>query len=68
MAQGNPIQIEKFLKGVSYPAKKTDLMKYAEQQGADRQMREMLAQLPDQTFEKLADVTKAISTMNRGVR
>ncbi|MBV9230608.1 MAG: DUF2795 domain-containing protein [Chloroflexi bacterium] len=68
MAQANQMQIEKLLKGVSFPVRKTDLMKYAEQQGADRQIREVLAQLPDQTFEKPADISKAISAMDRGVR
>jgi hypothetical protein len=68
MSQANQMQIEKFLKGISYPVRKTDLIKYAEQQGADRQVRMVLEQLPDQTFEKQADVNKAISTMDRGVR
>ncbi len=47
MAGVNPIQIEKFLKGIDYPAKKADLIKRAEQNGADEQVRATLQQLPN---------------------
>ena len=65
MAGVNPIQIEKFLKGIDYPARKADLIKRAEQNGADEQVRATLQQLPDQQFDSPADVSKAIGAIDR---
>ena len=56
----NPIQIQKFLKGVNYPASKSDLLQNAEQQGADEDVRTALEQLPDEEYESPADVSKAL--------
>ncbi len=65
MAQGkpNPIQLQKHLKGVSYPASKQDLMKAAEANGADEDMSSFLEQLPDQEFESPADVNEAFGKL-----
>jgi hypothetical protein len=65
MASVNPVQVEKYLKGVDYPANKNDLVKHAQQQGADQQVLETLKQLPDRTFEGPAGVSKAIGSMDR---
>ena len=65
MAGVNPIQIEKFLKGIDYPAKKADLIKRAEQNGADEQVRATLQQLPDQQFDSPADVSKVVGAIDR---
>jgi hypothetical protein len=65
MAAINPIQLEKFLKGVNYPARKADLIKRAEQNGADEQARAALQQLPDQQFASPADVSKAVGAIDR---
>jgi hypothetical protein len=65
MAKVNPIQVAKFLKGVDYPASKADLIKRAEQNGADEQIRATLEQLPDQKFDSPADVSKGIGVINR---
>lgn len=56
----NPIQIQKFLKGVDYPASKSDLIKTAEKQGADETARRALQQLPDQEYQTPADVSEAL--------
>ena len=65
MAQGkpNPIQLQKHLKGVSYPASKQDLMKAAKGNGADEDINSFLEQLPDQQFETPADVNEAFGKM-----
>ncbi|HZR40158.1 MAG TPA: DUF2795 domain-containing protein [Ktedonobacteraceae bacterium] len=68
MAKVNPIQMEKYLKGVDYPASKADLIKHAQQQGADEQVREVLNQLPDQRFTSPADVSKAVGTIDRDMK
>ena len=51
----NPVQVEKYLKGISFPVKKDDLIKQAQQNGADEQMRTMLMQLPEQSFASATD-------------
>ncbi len=65
MASINPIQIEKFLKGIDYPAHKNDLIKQAEQNGADENVRSILQQLLDQQFDSPADVSKVVGAINR---
>jgi hypothetical protein len=60
MAAVNPIQVQKFLKGINYPANKQDVVEHAKQQGADENVCSTLEQMPDQEFETPADVSKAI--------
>ena len=60
MAKVNPVHVQKFLGGLDYPVSKEDLMKRAEQEGADQEVRSILEQLPDQNHEIPADVSKAI--------
>ncbi len=64
MATINPIQLQKYLKGMDYSARKADLIKRAEQNGADDQVRSTLEQLPDQEFDSAADVSKAIGAID----
>lgn len=51
MARVNPIQIQKYLTGVNYPASKQDLLKHAKDQGADDNVQQMLQQIPDQQYQ-----------------
>ena len=60
MAKVNPIQLQKHLKGVDYPASKQDLIDHAKQQGADENALSALEQLPDEQYETPAEVSKAI--------
>lgn len=60
MPQMNPIQVQKFLKGVDYPATKATLLAQAEEQGADADVRAWLEQLPDQEFKAPVDVSQAL--------
>ena len=63
MAKVNPIEIQKHLKGVDYPARKEELIQHAQQQGADEKVREILEQLPDEEYETPAEVSKAVGEM-----
>lgn len=65
MANVNPVQIEKFLKGMKYPATKMDLISCADRNGADKQVHELLERLPEQKYEQPTDVSKAISSLER---
>jgi Protein of unknown function (DUF2795) len=60
MAKTNPIQLQKHLKGVDYPATKEDLINHARQQGADQDLLSDLEQIPDQEYETPTEVNKAI--------
>jgi len=56
----NPIQIQKFLKGIDYPASKGDLLQNAERNGADEDVRATLERLPDEEYQTPADVSEAL--------
>lgn len=60
MAKVNPIQVQKYLSGVDYPASKQELIKHAEQQGADEGVRSALEQMPGETYKTPAEVSEAI--------
>jgi hypothetical protein len=60
MAKVNPIQVQKFLGGMNYPAKKDEIVDHAKSKGADENVMDTLNQLPDEDFQTPADVSKAI--------
>jgi hypothetical protein len=65
----NPKDVEKFLKGVDYPATKEDLVKHAQQtQEALPRVIEALNQLPDQTYDGPIAVSKAVGEIARRSR
>ncbi|MTD58179.1 DUF2795 domain-containing protein [Amycolatopsis pithecellobii] len=47
----NPIQMQKFLAGVDYPASRDDLVEHAKSKGADQETLEHLEQIPDRTYD-----------------
>jgi hypothetical protein len=57
----NPIQLQKHLKGVDYPANKQDLIKKAQENGADENIVAALEQLSNESFQTPADVNEALS-------
>ncbi|CAA9892867.1 conserved hypothetical protein [Candidatus Methylobacter favarea] len=60
MATVNPIQVQKFLSGMDYPASKEEIVTHAQSQGADDKVMQTLQQLPDESFQTPADVSQAI--------
>jgi Protein of unknown function (DUF2795) len=56
----SPIDVEKYLKGVDYPANKTDLVKKAQQNKAPDDIIRTLQQLPSNSFNQPTDVMKAV--------
>lgn len=60
MAKINPIQLQKFLKGMDYPASRDELIEQARQNGADEEAISTLEQLPDEEFQTPAEVSKAV--------
>lgn len=64
MASINPIQLQKFLKGMDYPAAKEELVEHARDQGADENALSVLERLPDEPYETPADVSKAVGNLD----
>ncbi len=60
MAQMNPIQVQKHLKGMSYPASKDDLLSTAEGNGADEELMEQLRGMKRNEFSGPDDVMEAL--------
>lgn len=60
MANVNPVQVQKFLGGVDYPATRDDLVSYAKQKGADNNVLQTIQNLPYDNFDTPADVSEAI--------
>ncbi|GDY29017.1 DUF2795 domain-containing protein [Gandjariella thermophila] len=59
--QPTPIQVQKFLSGVDYPASKEDLVRHAEQHGADRQVLDALRSIPERRYNGPNAISKEIA-------
>ena len=64
MAKVNPIHLQKFLKGVDYPAQKEDLLKVAEKNGAEKEVQQALEELPEMEFDTPAEVNKQLGKLD----
>ncbi|AFZ59207.1 DUF2795 domain-containing protein [Anabaena cylindrica FACHB-243] len=61
MTKANPVELQKHLKGVDYPAGKDELIEHAREQGADKKLLSLLEQLPEEEeYESPTDLNKAI--------
>lgn len=64
MPRANPIQVQKYLSGMHYPASKDEIVDHAKSQGADEKVIQILERLPDDDFETPADVSQAIGQLH----
>jgi uncharacterized protein DUF2795 len=56
----SPIDIQKALSGIEYPAKKDDVVKHAESQGGSDEVLEALRGIGDKEYDTPAAVSKAV--------
>ncbi|SDM27446.1 DUF2795 domain-containing protein [Allokutzneria albata] len=56
----NPIQVQKFLGGIDYPATKEEVLRTAQRQGADDQVLDTLRGLDRDDFNSPNDISEAI--------
>ncbi|MFW6188749.1 MAG: DUF2795 domain-containing protein [Actinomycetota bacterium] len=56
----NPIELQKHLSGLDYPAGKDEIVQKAEASGADGSVLEALRDLPERQYEKPTHVTEAV--------
>ncbi len=55
----SPINITHQLKGIGFPAKRDDLVKHAQGNGAEGEVLDRLKAMPEQEYGSMADVMKA---------
>ncbi|MEV6905174.1 DUF2795 domain-containing protein [Amycolatopsis sp. NPDC051372] len=60
MTDANPIQVQKYLSGVDYPAGRDDLVAAAQGNGADEETLEQLRGIPDRQYEGPSGVSKEL--------
>jgi hypothetical protein len=60
MATLSPIDVQKALKGMDYPADKDDLVQKAENNGAEGEVMTALQQLPDRQYDGPSGVSAEI--------
>ena len=63
----NPIQVQKYLGGVDYPASREDLVNRARDKGADDNIMDTLNRIPDKEYNSPTDVTKAIGNLKEHI-
>jgi hypothetical protein len=56
----SPIDIQKALSGMDYPARKEDIVRHAEQNGADPEVVEALKKIEDREYEGPSGVSSAV--------
>ncbi len=57
----SPMEIQKHLKDVDYPASRKDLIDKASSSGADEKIIDTLKELPARRYDSPADVTKHVA-------
>ncbi|GAB2511672.1 DUF2795 domain-containing protein [Paramicrobacterium agarici] len=53
----SPIDVQKYLGGVDYPASRDEILDRAQESGAGDDVLHALRNIPDQTYEKPTDVS-----------
>ncbi|MFB8830978.1 DUF2795 domain-containing protein [Azotobacter sp. CWF10] len=64
MGGHSPSNISHHLKGIDFPAQKNDLLKQAEQNGADEEVLDTLKRMPDERYESMTDVMKGYGSVH----
>lgn len=65
MVKVNPIQMQKFLKGVNYPASKESILAKAEENDAPEDVRALLDQIPDEEYGSPTNLNEAVKEFNQ---
>ncbi|PZE86789.1 DUF2795 domain-containing protein [Curtobacterium sp. MCBD17_032] len=64
MAAPNPIQIQKYLSGIDYPASKDDIVSTAEGENAPDDVLEALRAIPEGDYDAPTAVSSAVTDAN----
>ncbi|WP_431018433.1 DUF2795 domain-containing protein [Burkholderia gladioli] len=60
----SPIDVQRALKGVDYPAVKADLVKHAREGQADDAVVDLLTRIPDREYDTPASVSKEVGKLH----
>ncbi len=63
MVKVSPAKVEKYIKGIKFPASKQQLLKQAESNNADEDVLNILENVPDKGFNSPIDISIAIGKM-----
>ncbi len=58
--KASPSAVERYLKGIDYPATKEDLIEHAEDMGAPSDVMNVLRRMPDQDYDSPIDIAKGV--------
>jgi hypothetical protein len=56
----SPIDVQKTLSGMDYPARKEDIIRHAKEQGADKEVLDALEKIEDREYEGPSGVSSAV--------
>ena len=56
----NPIEIQKFLHGISFPVTKEEIIKVAQDNDAEQKVFEVLEKLPAKNYSSVAEITQEL--------
>jgi len=62
-----PIDVQRYLGGINYPASKDVLVRHAKGRAADKEMINLLDRLPNREYKSPADVSHAVSDLLKQV-
>jgi hypothetical protein len=64
MAEFNPIEIEKSIKGIDFPADKQAIIDKAEENGAEQEEIDVLRNLPEGEYNNPTEITEALGNVD----
>lgn len=59
----SPAQVESYLKGIKFPASKQEIIRQAQDNGADKPALNILESLKDKEYNSPIDISKSIGKM-----
>jgi hypothetical protein len=59
----NPVQIQKFLGGIDYPAAKAEILQTARSEGADERVMAALERIPDRQYDSPVSVSREVGKL-----
>lgn len=63
MVKVSPAQVEKYIKGIKFPASKQELLQQAESNNANDDVLDILENVPDKKFNSPIEISIAIGKM-----
>lgn len=63
MDKPNPIEIQKFLEGIDFPATKDDIIETAQNNDAGQEIFDLLEKLPEKEYQSLIEISQEIGSM-----